>query len=107
MPDAERLAYLGQSLSRDMMWGQKVRNVFPCLECNPNTEGCCKPRGEALFICKHYKVLCNLPGSSDLSQFWKELYQELVVDSTSDPLVEQFSWSLEEVHSQWNWVPCS
>ena len=27
--------------------------------------------------------------------------------SASDPLVEQFGWSAEEIHSQWNWAPGS
>ena len=32
---AERLAYLGRSLSRDTMWGQKVRDTFLPLESSP------------------------------------------------------------------------
>ena len=46
----ERLVYLGWSLLRDMVWGQKVRDVFPRLESYPKAKAHCKPRGEATFV---------------------------------------------------------
>ena len=96
----ERLAYLGRSLLRDTVWGQKVRDIFPRLKSNPKAKGCCKPRDEASFICKCRITLHNLPGSSDLSPHQKELYRDLKVGSASDPLVERLSWLLGEIHSQ-------
>ena len=53
MPDleshwlAERLAYLGRSLSRDTVWEQKVNVAFPHLESSPKAEGRRQPRDEA------------------------------------------------------------
>ena len=102
---AERLAYLGRSLLRDTAWGQKVRDLFPRLESDPEAEVCRKPEGAAPFICECRKALRKLPRSSDLSRSPKELYRELVVGSASDPLVERLGWSLEEIRSKWNWVP--
>ena len=84
MPDlgshwlTERLAYLGRSLSRDMVWRQKVRDVFPCLKSNPKAKGHHRARDEALFICECCMAVRNLSGSSDLSRPQKELYRELV-----------------------------
>ena len=86
---AERLAYVGRSLSRDMVWGQKVKDVFPRLKPDPKTEGCRWPRDEAPFSCKCREALRKLPESSDLSRSRRDLYRELVVGSTSDPLVER------------------
>ena len=91
---AERLACLGRYLSRDMVWGQKVRVVFPRPKSNPEIEGRRRLRDEALFVCDCCMALRIFPGSSDLSRPRKELYQELVVGSASDPLVERFGWSL-------------
>ena len=94
MPDleshcfAERLAYLGRSWSRDTVWGQNMRVVFPRLKFNPETEGCRKPKDEAPFAYECRMALRKLPVSSDLSRPRKELYQELVVSSASDPHVE-------------------
>ena len=45
-------------------------------------------------------ALRNLPWSGNLSRPRKELYRELVVASTSDPLVEQLGWSLGEIRYQ-------
>ena len=91
----KKLAYLGRSLSRDMVWGQKVRDFFPRLDSDLEAEGRRKPRGAAPF---------KLPRSSDISRSRKELYRELLVGSASDPLAERLGWSLEEIRSQWNWV---
>ena len=66
----------------------------------PLAEGRHKPWGEARFVCECRKALGNFSGSSDLFRSRKELYQELVVGSASDPLVERLGWSLEEVRSQ-------
>ena len=52
-------------------------------------------------------ALHRLPRSSDLSQPRKELNRELVVGSTSDPLVERLGWSLRKIRSQLNWAPGS
>ena len=113
MPDleshrlAERLAYLGRSLSRETMWGRKLRVIFLRLQSNPEVEGRRRPKDEVPFTLECPKALRKLPGSSDLSRPRKELYGELVVGSASDPLVEQLGWSLAEICSQWNWVPSS
>ena len=97
---AERLVYLSRSLSSDTVWGQKVRFVFPHQVSDPKVEGCRKPKGVAQFTRECRKALRKLPRSSDLSWSGKELYRELVVASTSDPLVERLGWSLEEIRSQ-------
>ena len=74
MPDleshwlAERLAYLGQLLMKDMVLGFKVMNAFPRLRSNPEVEGHCRLRDEALFACECRRTICNLPQSSDLFQ---------------------------------------
>ena len=84
MPDleshwlAERLAFPGRSLTRDMVWGQKVKNAFLRLKSNPKAENCRRPRGEAPFFAECRKALRNFPWSSDLSRTRKELYWELV-----------------------------
>ena len=113
MPDleshwlAERLAYLGRSLMEDAVWRQKASWTFPHLKSDPKAEGQRKPLGEALFVHECQTALRNLLGSSDLSWPRKELYQELVVGSASDPLCERRGWMVEEICSQWNWVPGS
>ena len=85
---AERLAYLGQFLSRDTVRCQKGRDAFPCLESSLKTECHRKHRGEVPFEGEWRKALRKLPGSSDLSRSRKELYRELVVGFASDPLVK-------------------
>ena len=106
MPDllshwlAEILAYLGRSLSGDAVWRRKVSWIFPHLKSDPKAEGRRKPRGEVPFVCECRTALHNLSGSSDPSRHRKELYQELVVGSASDPLSERHS-------SHWNWAPGS
>ena len=85
---------------------QKVRDVFSHLESNPEAEGRRKPKGAT-----HLAASAERPSVNFLSPVTffglKELYQELVVSSTSDPLVERLGWSLEEICSQWNWAPGS
>ena len=111
MPDlksrrlAKRLVYLGRSLTKDTVWGLKVRNIFPRLKSNPKAEACCKFGKKTLFVCKCHRALYKLPRSSDLSQSRKELYWELVAGSTADPQKKWLGWSFEEIHSQWNWAP--
>ena len=113
MPDleshwlAERLAYLGRSLTGDAVWRRKASQTFLRLQSNPKAEGRRKPLGEALFVRECRKALRNLLGSSDLSRPRKELYRELVVGSASDPLRERRGWTAEEIRSHWNWVPGS
>ena len=94
MPDleshwlAERLAYLGRSLTGDAVWRRKASRTFPRLQSDPKAEGRRRPLGGALFVRESQKALRNLLESSDLSRPRKELYQELVVGSASDPLSE-------------------
>ena len=113
MPDleshwlAERLAYLGRSLTGDSVWRWKASRTFPRLKSDPKAEGRRKPLGEALFVRECRKALRNLLGSSDLSRHRKELYWELVVGSTSDPFSERRGWTAEEIRSHWNWAPGS
>ena len=113
MPDleshwlAERLAYLDRSLTGDSVWRRKASRTFPSLQSDPKAEGRRKPLGEALFVRECRKALRNLLGSSDLSRPRKELYRELVVGSTSDPLSERRGWTAEEIRSHWNWAPGS
>ena len=102
---AERLAYLGQSLTMDAVWSLKVGVAFPDLRLYPKAKGRCRPRDESPFISECRRALRNLPWSSDLSWTHKELYRGLVVGSALDPKVEWLGWSAEEIHSQWNWVP--
>ena len=113
MPDleshwlAERLVYLGRSLTKKTVWGHKVRDVFPHLRSNPNAEGRRMPRDETRFSIECRKALCSLPRSSDLSWPRKKLYRGLVEGSVSDPLEKRLGWSLLEIRSQWNWAPGS
>ena len=86
------------------MWRRKASQTFPRLKSDPKPEGRCKPLSEALFVCECWTALCNLLGSSDLSQPRKELYRELVVGSASDALSEQRGWMAEEIRSHWNWA---
>ena len=71
MPDlenhwlAERLAYLGRSLTGDAVWRQKASWTFPRLQSDSMAEGRRKPLGEALFVRECRKALCNLLGSSE------------------------------------------
>ena len=81
-----------------------MSRTFPRLQSDPKAEGRRKPMGEALFVCECRAALRNLPGSSDLSRPRKELYRELVVGSTSDPLSERRGWRAEEIRSHWNWA---
>ena len=64
-----------------------------------------RPIGETPFVHECRKALRKLPGSSDLSRPWKELHRELVVGPASDPLNEQYGWTVEEIRSHWNWAP--
>ena len=113
MPDleshrlAERLAYLGCSLTTDAVWSLKVRVAFPELGLCPSAEGRRRPRDEPPFAIECRGALWKLPRFSDLSWTRKELYRGLVVGSTSDPLVDRLGWSAEEIRSQWNWAPGS
>ena len=74
MPDleshwlAERLAYLGISLTGDAVWREKASRTFPRLKSDPKAEGRRKPLGEALFVCDCRTALRNLLVSSDLSR---------------------------------------
>ena len=113
MPDleshllAERLAYLGRSLTSDAVWSLKVGVAFPDLRLCPEAESRRRPRDEPPFVIECRRALRNLPRSSDLSWTRKELYRGLVVGSASDPLVERLGWSAEEIRSEWNWAPGS
>ena len=110
MPDfeshwlAERFAYLGRSLSGNAFWRRKANRTFPRLHSDPKAEGRRKPMGETPFVHECRAALRNLPGSSDLSRPWKELYRELVVGSISDPLCELHGLIAEEIRSHWNWA---
>ena len=89
------------------MWGRKVRDVFSRFKSDPKSEGLRKLRGEPPFVHECLKTFRNLSGSSDLPRSRKELYRDLVVGSTSDPLIERLGWSMKEVRLHWNWVPGS
>ena len=104
---AERLAYLGRSLTTDAVWSLKVKVAFPDLGLCPLAECRRRPRDEPPFVIESRRALRNLPRSSDLSWTRKELYRRLVVGSASDPLVDRLCWSAEEIRSQWNWAPGS
>ena len=96
---AERLAYLGRSLSRDTVWGQKVsRHSSP--ELQSQSGGHRKPRDEVPFACECRMALRRLPGSSDLSQSRKELYWNVVVGFASDPFIGRLGCSMGEIRSQ-------
>ena len=99
---AERLAYLGRSLTGDAVWRLKASRTFPRLQSDSKAEGRRKPMGEALFVRECRTALRNLLGSSDLSRPRKELYRELVVGSASDPLSERHGWTAEEIRSHWH-----
>ena len=70
---ADRLAYLGRSLSRGTVWGQKMRDVFPCLESDPETEGHRsrrKPMDTASFTLEWWVPL-RIFSWSDLADCWR------------------------------------
>ena len=56
MPDlkshwlAERLAYLGRSLTGDAVWRRNASWTFPHLKSDPKAKDRRKPLGEALFV---------------------------------------------------------
>ena len=108
MPDleshwlAERLSYLGRSLTGDAVWRQKASQTFPRLKSDPKAEGRRKLMSESPFVRESRAALRNLPRSSDISRPRKELYRELVVDSASDPLSERHGWTASEIRSHWN-----
>ena len=104
---AERLAYLGRSLTGDAVRRWKASRTFPRLNSDPKAVGRRRPLGEALFVRECRNALRNLLGFSDLSWPRKELYRELVAGSASDPLSERHGWTAEEIHSHWNWAPGS
>ena len=95
MPDleshwlAERLAYLGRSLTGDSVWRRKANRTFPHLKSDPKAYVDLQPLGETLFVRECRKALRNLFGFSDLSRPRKELYWELVAGSASDLLSER------------------
>ena len=111
MPDleshwlAERLAYLGRSLTGDSVWRLKASRTR--LKSDPKAEGRRKPLGEALFVRECRTALRSLLGSSDISRPRKELYRELLVGSASDPLSKRWGWTAKEIRSHWNWAPGS
>ena len=70
---AERLAYLGRSLTGDAVWRLKVSRTFPRLKSDPKAYVDLQPLGEALFVRECRTALRNLLGSSDLSRPRKEL----------------------------------
>ena len=96
-----------RSLTEDAEWRRKVSRTFPRLQSDPTAVSRRKPMGEALFVRECRAALRNLLGFSDLSRPRKELYQELVVGSASDPLSERCGWTAEEICSHWNWAPGS
>ena len=65
---AERLAYLGRSLSGDAVWRRKASKIFPRLKSDPKAVGRRKSRGEAPFVRECRTALRNLSGSSYLSR---------------------------------------
>ena len=92
MPDleshwlAERLAYLGRSLTKETVLGHKVRVVFPRRRFNPKAESRRRPKDETRFSIECRRALRNLPRSSDLSWPRRKLYHGLVEGSVSDRL---------------------
>ena len=72
MPDleshwlAERLEYLGRSLTGDAAWRRKASRIFPHLRSDPKAEGRRKPLGETLFVRECRTALRNFLRSSYL-----------------------------------------
>ena len=62
---AEKLAYLGRSLTKKTVWFHKVRDVFPRLRSNPGAEGRRRPRADTLFSIECRRALRSLLRSSD------------------------------------------
>ena len=66
MPDleshqlAERLSYLGRSLTTDAVWSFKVGVAFPDLRLYPKANGRHRPRDEPLFVIECRRALQNL-----------------------------------------------
>ena len=87
MPDlesnwlAERLAYLGRSLTGDAVWRRKVSRTFLRLKSDPKAEGRRKPLGEALFVRECRTALHSLLGSSDLSRS-RKVYRETILGAS-------------------------
>ena len=89
MPDleshrlAERLAYLGRSLTTDAVWSLKVRVTFPDLGLCPSAEGPRRSKDEPPFVIEGRRALRNLPRSSDLSWTRKRVSDEFRLGSSS------------------------
>ena len=96
---AERLAYLGRSLMWGAVWRRKASRIFPRFKSDQKPEGRRKPMGETPFVSECRTALRNIPGFSDSSRPWKELYREQVIDSASDPLCERHGWAAEKISS--------
>ena len=92
-----KIYFSGRSLTEDAMTEIKVELAFPNLISNPKAEDRRRPRCEAIFLTECCKALRKLPRFSKLPRSRKELYRKLVVGSASNPL--------EEIRSQWNWMP--
>ena len=80
---AERLAYLGRSLTGDAVWRRKASRTFPGFQSDPKAEGRRKPMGKALFVREYRAALRNLPGFSDLSRPSKKLYRILLASGAA------------------------
>ena len=100
---AERLAYLGRSLTTDAVRSLKMKVAYPRPRLNPKAEGCRRPRDETPYVSECRRALWNLQ-FGDLSRSRKELYRGLVVGSASDPLAQRLGWSVEKVRFHWNWA---
>ena len=68
----------GPILDGDVVWRREASRTFPRLKLDPKVEGRCKPMGGTPFVHECQVTLRNLPGSSDLSRPWKELYRVLM-----------------------------
>ena len=94
---AERLAYLGRSLTNDMGWGLKVRNAFLCLRSRLKAAG-----GREMKHC----LSASAAGPYE-TYLGPVNFRGLVAGSVSDPLARWLGWSVKEIRSQWNWAPGS
>ena len=103
---AERLAYLGRSLSVDVVWRRKASRIPPSSQI-PKLKVDISRRAKHRLSANAVGSFVTFSGFSDLSRPRKELYRELVVGSASDPLSNWRGWTAEEVRSHWNWAPGS
>ena len=100
---AGRLFYLGRSLPNGTTWKRRASDTFPRFKSDTKAE-CQRKGAKDRFFANAVSPFATLLGPVTFFLSQKELHREIVVGSTSDPLVNWLGWSMEEIRSRWNWA---